>query len=61
MTDLFRVFPEKIYQSTSIYVEMVDCSESHKMIKISWKMDKSDKNKEFSSDILFFIQRISSD
>ena len=31
------------------------------MIKISEKMDKSDTYKGFSSDISFFIQRISSD
>ena len=39
--------------------EMVNCSESDKMMKISGKVDKSDTYKGFnSSDISFFIQRI---
>ena len=35
---------------------MVESGVFDKMIKISGKMDKSDTDKEFSSDILFFIQ-----
>ena len=39
-------------------VEIVDCGESDKVIKISGKMDKSDSYKGFSCDILFLIQII---
>ena len=44
-----------------IYNEMEDFGESDKMIKIIGKMDKSDTYKRFSSNISFFIPRISSD
>ena len=41
---------------------MVDCGELDKIIKINGKMDKSDTYKGFSSsDISFFIPRVSSD
>ena len=45
-----------------VCVEMVDFSESDKMIKISGKVDKSNTYDEFSSNVSFFIQgRTSSD
>ena len=51
-----------IYIYIYVCVEMVDCGEYDKKIKISGKMDKSDTYKGFcSSDISFFIPRISSD
>ena len=40
---------------------MVDLGESDKMIKISGKVDKSNTYNEFNHNILFFIQRTSSD
>ena len=38
-----------------IYLEIVECGESDKMIKTSGKMDKSDIYKGFSSTIYIYI------
>ena len=56
------VYDYSIYKYIYLYVEMIDCDESGKMVKISGKMDRSGTYKGFSCrDISFFITRISSD
>ena len=45
-----------IYIYIYIYGEMLDFSESDKMIKISGKVDKSNTYNGFTSHVSFFIQ-----